>query len=423
MENKTHHLTESKIFCMAPWVHTHIWPNGDVYPCCMADTHRPVANYKTEGDLKSVWNSEKYKSLRKNMINGVESSECNKCYEQEKHGKYNLRKQLTDEYAHLYDVVTQTQENGYLDSLELRYLDIRFSNICNLTCRTCGPDLSSSWGVERAAKFPEMKIPSFVRIESSSKNKEFWDDLSQYIEKVDRIYFAGGEPLLMQEHYNILEYLIKREQFDIKIYYNTNFSTFDFKGTSILEYWKKFNKIVVCASLDGSYEKGEFIRKGLKWDTVVENRIRMKEECPNVRFILAPTVSVFNADHVLDFYNEWLELGLVDEYDIQFNVLLFPDAYRIALLPDDIKTKIVNQIDGIIEKTDIALTLPNSKRHSIVTQFVSEIQQFKNALLSKIDKNDQERLIIELNNRINELDTDRNESTWDMFPDLISLKR
>ena len=423
MTNKSYHLTESKTFCMAPWVHTHIWPNGDVYPCCMSETDKPVANYKTLGDLKSVWNSEKYKSLRKNMINDTESTECSRCYEQEKHGKYNLRKQLTDEYGHLYDLVSETQEDGHLETLKLHYLDIRFSNICNLTCRTCGPDLSSSWGLARATKFPEQNIPAFIRIESSSKNKEFWDDLSQYIEHVDRIYFAGGEPLLMQEHYNMLDYLVERELFDIKIYYNTNFSTLDFKGASVLEYWKKFNKIVVCASLDGSHEQGEFIRKGLEWDKVVENRIRMKEECPNVRFILAPTISVFNADHVLDFYNEWVKMGLVEEYDIQFNVLLFPPAYRIALLPDDIKASVVNKIDSIVKKANDRPEQETTKKRSIVNQFLSEIQQFKNALLIKLDDEEREKLLIDLNNRINELDTDRNESTWETFPNLITMRK
>jgi len=418
MSNKDFHLNKSKIFCMAPWVHTHIWPNGDVYPCCMADTHTPLTNYKTQGDLKSVWNSEKYKSLRINMMNEVESHECNKCYEQEKHGKYNLRKQLTEEYADQYDLVTQTQADGHLETLELHYLDIRFSNICNLTCRTCGPELSSAWAVVKASKFPELKLPTFVRIESSSKNKEFWDDLSQYIDRVDRIYFAGGEPLLMQEHYNILEYLIEKKLFDIKIFYNTNFTTLDFKGTSVLEYWKKFNNIVVCASLDGSHEKGEFIRKGLELDTIIENRKRMQEECPNVRFILAPTVSVFNADHVLDFYNEWLELGLVKPFDIQFNVLLFPEAYRISLLPEDIRLSVAAKIDSIMETVEV-----NPENYNQFTQFKSEMQQFKNAVLDNMDEDRKEKVLVDLNRRITELDTDRNESTWELFPNLITIKR
>lgn len=424
MSDKPNHLKDNKVFCMAPWVHTHIWPNGDVYPCCMSDTNMPVANYKQDGDLKISWNSEKYKELRANMLAGKESKECNRCYEQEQYGKYNLRMQLNDDFAHRYDLVEQTQPDGHLDNLELLYLDIRFSNICNLMCRTCGPDLSSQWGVAVAAKYPDRKQPALIRIESSSKNREFWDDLSQYIENVERIYFAGGEPLLMQEHYNMLNYLTEREKFNIKIYYNTNFSTLDYKNISVLDYWKKFNQIVVCASLDGSHEKGELIRKGLEWDKVIENRKRMIEECPHVRFILAPTVSVFNADHVLDFYEEWLELGLVEKYDIQFNVLLFPNAYRIELLPDDVKSRIVDRIDRMIEDAynDKTVCFRGILSHAAAA-FVSEIKQFKNALLNITDNETREEYLRDFNRRTEELDSDRNESTWDIFPDLVSLKR
>lgn len=424
MSKKTEHLKESKVFCMAPWVHTHIWPNGDVYPCCMSDTNLPITNYKTDGDLKTVWNSDGYKKLRENMLTGKESVECNRCYEQEQHGKYNLRMQLNNEFAHRYDLVENTIDDGQLDQLELLYLDIRFSNICNLMCRTCGPDLSSQWGAVVAAKYPERKQPALIRIESSSKNKEFWDDLSQYIENVERIYFAGGEPLLMQEHYNVLEYLMEHKKYNINIYYNTNFSTLNYKNTSVLDYWKDFRNIVVCASLDGSHEKGELIRKGLDWDTVIENRKRMIEECPHVRFILAPTISVFNADHVLDFYEEWVELGLVKKYDIQFNVLLFPSAYRIELLPDDIKSKIVTRIDKIIEDTyNDPEALVSGHLHHRSSAFVSEIQQFKNALLNITDESTREEHLRDFNRRVEELDHDRNESTWEIFPNLHSLKR
>jgi radical SAM protein with 4Fe4S-binding SPASM domain len=402
---------------MAPWVHTHIWPNGDVYPCCMVPGEFPVANYKELGDLKLAWNSEKYKDLRVNMLNDVKSSACTRCYTQEKHGKHSLRKRLSKEYANQYDLVGETEKDGHLEKLDLRYLDIRFSNICNFTCRTCGPELSSSWAAHRASKYPESKLPTIIRIESSSKNKEFWDDLSQYIDNVDRIYFAGGEPLLTKEHYDILDYLIEREKFNITIHYNTNFSTFDYKGRSVLDYWKKFKNIAVGASLDGSYEKGELIRKGTEWDKIVENRKLMIEECPNVRFFLAPTVSVFNADHVLDFYNEWLELGLIKEYMIQFNVLLHPECYSITLLPDEIKTPIVEKIDDLLQQSN------DIQNNGIVNSFRTDIQHFRSALLDKIDDNTKESLLIELNRRINELDAERNESTWAVFPNLISMRR
>lgn len=419
MFDKQYHLETSKVFCMAPWVHTHIWPNGDVFPCCLAESQLPLTNYKKEGDLKTVWNSDAYKQLRKNMLSGKESPECVRCYEHENRGKVNLRNQLNSDYSRRFDLVEKTKDDGHLEEIEILYLDIRFSNICNLSCRTCGPDLSSQWASIHAAKYPSLaKNSAIIRIESDSKAKHFWDDLSQYIEKVDRIYFAGGEPLLMQEHYNLLNYLIDRSKVDIAIYYNTNFTTFDFKGDSVIEYWKKFSNVVVCASLDDSGERGEFIRKGLVWDQIVENRKRMIAECPNVKFMVAPTLSVFNADHVLDFYEEWVNLGLLQKYYMQFNVLLYPKAYRVELLPAEVKASISQKIDTLVEN---ARSDPNP--NVMVDRFITDITQFKNALLAEVDSTQKEELLLELNNRITELDTDRNESTWDLIPAIYPLKR
>lgn len=30
-------LYNSKVFCMMPWIHTHVWPSGNAFPCCMSD--------------------------------------------------------------------------------------------------------------------------------------------------------------------------------------------------------------------------------------------------------------------------------------------------------------------------------------------------------------------------------------------------
>jgi organic radical activating enzyme len=382
----------------------------------MGDGRYPLTNYKELGDLKSVWNSEKYKTLRLNMLNDIPSKECTRCYTQESHGKFSLRNQLTYQYGKQYDLVEETKEDGHLEKLDLQYLDIRFSNICSFTCRTCGPDLSSAWAAIKSAKYPELNLPSIVRIESSSKNREFWEDLSQYIENVNRVYFAGGEPLITKEHYDLLEYLIEKEKTHIQIFYNTNFSSFEFKGKSVLDYWKKFSNIAVAASLDGSYEKGELIRKGTDWEVIVENRKLMMKECPHVRFYISPTISVFNADHVLDFYEEWVELGLINKFSMQFNVLLHPDYYSIKVLPESIKTPIIERITKLLDSIKDETVVP-------IVAFRRDLKHFRSALSEKIDDETRESLLIQLNHKINQLDIERNESTWDTFPKLIEMKR
>ena len=107
-----------------------------------------------------------------------------------------------------------------------------------------------------------------------------------HIDYIEQIYFAGGEPLIMQEHYNILKELVKRERFDVKLIYNTNFNETMYKDLDVLEYWKLFDSVSIGASLDASGARAELMRKGSNWDKTVRNRIRMLTTCPNVDFYI-----------------------------------------------------------------------------------------------------------------------------------------
>ena len=67
-------LNESKVFCMMPWVHTHVWPSGNAFPCCMSDSTVEYGNLN-DNTLYEIWNNEKYRQLRQNMLNDEETKE------------------------------------------------------------------------------------------------------------------------------------------------------------------------------------------------------------------------------------------------------------------------------------------------------------------------------------------------------------
>ena len=52
----------------------------------------------------------------------------------------------------------------------------------------------------------------------------FLELLQPHYDCVDEIYFAGGEPLVMPEHYQILDKLLELGRTDVNIRYSTNFS-------------------------------------------------------------------------------------------------------------------------------------------------------------------------------------------------------
>jgi hypothetical protein len=166
---------------------------------------------------------------------------------------------------------------------------------------------------------------------------DMWEQLEPHLDYVEQIYFAGGEPLLMEEHYRILDELERRGRFDVRLIYNTNFTHTDLKGRSVFDYWKKFQSVAVGASLDAMGPRAELIRKGTDWAQVEQNRRDMLKICPEVDFYISPTLSIMNALHLPRFHRAWVEQGLIRPQDLNVNILQDPVHYRIDIAPADYK--------------------------------------------------------------------------------------
>jgi sulfatase maturation enzyme AslB (radical SAM superfamily) len=237
-----------------------------------------------------------------------------------------------------------------------------------------------------------------------------WEQLEPHLDYVEQIYFAGGEPLLMEEHYRILEELLKRGRTDVRLIYNTNFTHTDLKGQSVFEYWRQFRSVAVGASLDASGGRGEYIRKGTVWSTVEQNRRDMLEICPQVDFYISPTLSIMNAEHILDFHREWTEAGLIRAQDLNVNILQDPAHYRIDIAPLEYKQHL------------------ESKYHEHLSWLAAQgdplgraTQGFESAVTFMM-ATDNTHLIDTFWRKTHELDSIRNESLLAVIPELKALK-
>ena len=117
-------LTKNKSFCMLPWIHLHAYPDGRAYPCCFSFDPFPVGDLNKQS-LKEVWEGDKMKQLRKNMLKGVTNRECVKCYEQEESGFFSLRLSSNKHFGHNISLVENTTPEGDADFM-IKYWDIRF---------------------------------------------------------------------------------------------------------------------------------------------------------------------------------------------------------------------------------------------------------------------------------------------------------
>lgn len=330
-------LIDSETFCMLPWMHLHAYPDGRAYPCCFAFDPYPVGDLNKQS-LKEVFNGEKMKEMRLRMLNNKKSRECLKCYDQEKSGFFSLRLSSNKHFGHNVPLVHNTLPDGTADFV-MKYWDIRFSNLCNMACRSCGTWFSSNW-YEDHKKLTGSPPPHAKIMRVGRHTNDLWEQMLKEFEYAEQFYFAGGEPIIMEEHYRILKELDKRKMYHVRLIYNTNFSKTKFKDIDVFELWNKFDSVSVGASLDAEGDRAELMRKGTKWEETVANRKRMLEVCPQVDFYISSTVSLMNSMHVCDFHRNWVEQGLIKPQDFNFNLLQHPIWQRMDILPPEHKDRV-----------------------------------------------------------------------------------
>ena len=405
-------LTESNTFCMMPWVHMHAFPDGRAYPCCLADYWHPIGDLR-KSTMAQVWNEEPLRNMRKNMLSGQKSVECTKCYEQETNGFFSMRNDANRNYGHHIAEVDKTQEDGNHPEFKLRYWDVRFSNLCNFSCRSCGPIFSSNWYNDHIKLYnrrPDVLGRDMARVEYTAGDEDsMLEQMLPHIPYLEQVYFAGGEPLIMKEHYFMLEKLIEHGKTDIRIQYNTNFSELRFKDKHVFDYWRHFKNVSVGASLDASGARAELMRRGTDWPQVEKNRDRMMQEVPHVDFYISATISAMNVLHVLAFHREWVKLGLIDAKDFNVNICQSPDWYRVDILPEKFKREVA---------------IPAYEQHIAWLEPQDKLQRATNgfkSVLNFIRANDRSDLLPRFQEEIKKLDDIRNENFWNTFPELNGI--
>lgn len=395
-------LTDSKTFCIYPWIHLHAYPTGEAYPCCHSEMKYPVGNCRSN-TLEEIWRDRPMQQLRSDMLSETPNAACGRCYEQEQSGFFSGRKSANKHHGHH---IKKLDENPF----EMTYWDIRFSNLCNLKCRSCGHIFSSQWYQDQVKLAGgDWKDRNQVLNYAGRTETDMWDQLLPHIDYVEQIYFAGGEPLLMEEHYRILDELVRRGRTDVRLIYNTNFTHTDLKGRSVFEYWKLFDSVAVGASLDGSGKHGEYIRKGTQWNQIEQNRIEMLQVCPQVDFYISPTLSIMNAWHLPDFHQDWVTRGFIKPQDLNVNILQDPPHYRIDIATMKYKQRLRMKYQEHIEwlKDQDPLGRAN--------------EGFKSAI-NFMMATDNTHLIDTFWRKTHDLDTIRSENILDVIPELRALQ-
>jgi molybdenum cofactor biosynthesis enzyme MoaA len=284
------------------------FPNGKIGPCCQIS-----ANYLKPISL--IRDSNRFADLKTENP----PSACHYCISAESN---NL-----SSYRQLFNKLNNNTPG-------IQFVDVRHTNQCNLKCRYCGPHFSSQWAKE---------LNHTVEIKTQSV-ADYKDVIVN--DTVHWIYFTGGEPLILGNHWEILEELIQKNlSKHIKLVYNTNLTTLKYKDKNIIDIWKNFDSVEVRCSIDAIGEPLEYIRSGSNWLKIKNNIESLSSTVnnTNIKLSITPVLSILN----LWFVDKLFEFADENKIPVSPIILYGPDYLGLNVVPDQLKDLALAQVEKI----------------------------------------------------------------------------
>lgn len=378
--------------CPIPWIHQAVRSTGDLRVCCHA-SHGPNQGIlkDKEGnslkaqntDLKQARNHPLLKEIRKYMIQGKWHPECKRCQTETESGVNSrpIYENQTWIDSGLYcweEMLKFTDGDGTIntDQIECSFYDIRLGNFCNLKCRMCGPTDSSLWYDDYAKLWNtttykdshgEVELVKNLKGKFAPKNDPYqwyekdgyWLQMNDRMEEIKKMMIVGGEPLLIEKHYDFLqECVTKGYASNIILEYNSNCTTIPQRAFDL---WQEFKEVRIGASVDGVNEVNDYIRYPSKFSHIHKNLIKLKEAKGNYKIWIAATINVYNILHLPDFI-EWIiqnDLFNVTNADVRPvltpHPLHRPKFQNIRILPKLVKQHVEKKFN--LKKIDLEKTI------------------------------------------------------------------
>ena len=328
--------------CHLPWTSLETTPLGYYRPCCLykeeiKDKNGEKLNVHSH-TVDDVMNSVTMTELRKQFLNGEKPAGCESCWKEEESGKVSKRMHMW------YKAGGMGQIHIQKNIVNLRFIDLKLGNICNLKCRICSPHSSSQWSNEMA------KLQPYAKKKWTEYNKQgawprqkntFLKHIEEVLEYIRFFEITGGEPLMIQEQFDVLQKCIdKGYAKNIEVHYNTNGT--HYPEYAVKEIWPHFKRVEIAFSIDDIKERFEYQRHPAKWEAVNENILKFKNSnLKNLSTQICTTISIFNVmyiDELAPFVNKWKP----DFWYI--NILHNPIEFDVQQLPLNCKKEITNKL-------------------------------------------------------------------------------
>ena len=405
--------------CPLPWVSVETSPFGELRPCCLYDDYIKKddgTNYNiAKGDsISDAFNSTSMTELRQEFLDGGQPDGCRRCWSEEDAGIISKRLRSVEQYE-------KQNINFYTNEADkVRFLDLKLGNICNLKCRICGSWSSSKWAAEEISYLKADKNFERTQVLQDQYNYKrkllkdgawprevsaVWTELDSIMENIDLMEFTGGEPMMIQEQFDLLKSAVKNgHSKNIKVHYNTNGT--HYVQDAIDNIWPNFKTVELAFSIDDVGQKFEYQRYGANWNEVNQN-ITNYHKLASESWFASQVCMTFSAFNILSVGNllEWVDTQPFGH--VYFNLMHDPKHFNMKVLPDVAKEKIATKI----------------MQQTINTKHYENVKNLCNFLLQKDQEieDNKEKYWADFKRHLAQTDKFRNQNFADTFPELYVL--
>jgi len=355
---------ENKFICDLAWKHLSIMPHGVSTVCCVADHSYYDSSAVKDGNrvtlkdskIIDIINSDSYKKIRLDMLDGKVPQACMGCKKIEDAG--GTSKRMSEGIGMNLDHASITETDGTIKP-DLRTVELRLGNYCNLKCRGCNAESSTSWIQDYYKLKDIVRLPSdYERTISDPLNDytwcertDFYDDLLSNSSNLEVLHVSGGEPFLVPKHFDILSRLVSEGKTNVSIHYITNLNyNFD-KLKPALELLKNFKYVSLSFSIDDVGDRNNYIRKNSDWNLMMQNLKRFITEYPEFVTSITQTVMAYNFLYIEELYVYLKQENLLPMLGIRLNHLYSPDYLSANVLSQETRREKIDQVKDILPES------------------------------------------------------------------------
>jgi hypothetical protein len=348
---------QQETFCASLWwnIFYKEFPSLGKKPCCNWEGPS-VGKDPNNKDVNELLNDPDMIRYREMSLNGEWPAPCIRCKVRQDQGLKSYRQTENKKLG-----VTSVEQLRNAKP-EVRTIDYRPSNLCNLKCRMCNPAESSQLLTEMKENkelqehfsSPPLKTDKIYELADDFEYNTLNTSVASHevFSTLEELKIFGGEPSIDASVHNLIEWAIDNGYSKkLRFRYTTNATNTNRKW---MDYHKHFKNYNISFSLDAANDTFEYIRTPANWKKVkscVLDYIQMRNSNPNWRrdklWLSANIVySLWSCFTITDWHDELI--GLLEDNRVDYNLAIsFRDNQAVNLLPQKFKDIILEDVDKL----------------------------------------------------------------------------